>query len=51
MVLDRSAGIKRGDTMIYTMKNGNNCLPLPASARYCQTEMELSYWLSELAAS
>jgi hypothetical protein len=22
------------------LMNGNNCLPMPASARYCQTEME-----------
>jgi hypothetical protein len=32
-VLNRIADIEPGDTMIYTIKNGNDCLPMPASAR------------------
>ncbi len=40
-----------GDTMIYNIVNGANCLPVPASARCCQTEMWISGWFCELAAS
>ena len=48
MVLDRHAAIKYGDTMISTIKNGYDCLPMPASARCCQTEMRISYWICEV---
>lgn len=53
MVLERSADIECGDTMIHTMKNGNYCLPMPASAsaRCCQTEMGINNWFCELALS
>ena len=40
-------GIQCGDTMIYTIENWKDCLPMPASARRCQTEMRVSYWICE----
>ena len=43
MVSERRADIECGDTMIYTIRNCNNCLPMPASARCCQTAMRISY--------
>jgi hypothetical protein len=48
MVLVHRAEIEPSDTMIYTLENGTSCLPIPASARRCQTEMRISYWLYEL---
>lgn len=49
MVLEHHAEIEHSDTMIYTLENGTSCLPMPASARRCLTEMRISYWLYEIA--